>query len=525
MKQLRVACIYDHMYCIHLQQKQNTNDKTPNVCKLYHIAKDGVTLAHILPLYTNATSSLSLQIVDNLIIIHDTSTQCSMIFDLKYVTPSSSSSSKTDTKKRIPIVNPLMVGMDISISVPSVRAWIKPKIAEFEVIFQETGPLGLELMWPGAVVPVNNNKEGKQEDDAKGQHRPTIVCGFHRTSSGDLGPAEKCGKIRVGDHLIAVNGEPTMKRTFQEVLEMIKKSDRPLCMKFREWGRYDLGSINEQDQEEVDTTTTSSSSSSSSSLQTQCCKAMSKLKRYAETWQYLWPGWILDKNTKSRSGKLWRIEIRLADIVRSKASDPYFVVPFLQRRAVTAADDSIKTILLTFVRNLICENAPLHTICYVFTLINKVLRAWNLSCEKKSSSSAATTTTTTTSTQQDSKRSEELKSKRPIRTENGLLVVTMQEMYEGVFLPVSKDDRVRDSDAIKVILEYMRNLQFYRTTPLPCLFELVAQILVRSERYHTLYQYMQYHLHQDTARIAQIAYVCVCVCVCVCHNLSLSLLI
>ena len=50
-KELRVACVYDHMYCIHLQQKQEKNDKTANVCNLYHIAKDGVTLAHVLPLY------------------------------------------------------------------------------------------------------------------------------------------------------------------------------------------------------------------------------------------------------------------------------------------------------------------------------------------------------------------------------------------------------------------------------------------------------------------------------------------
>ena len=50
-KELRVACAYDHMYCIQLQQKQDKNDKTANVCNLYHIAKDGVTLAHVLPLY------------------------------------------------------------------------------------------------------------------------------------------------------------------------------------------------------------------------------------------------------------------------------------------------------------------------------------------------------------------------------------------------------------------------------------------------------------------------------------------
>ena len=52
--------------------------------------------------------------MDNLIIIHDTSTQCSMIFDLKYATTSSSSTKSDDTKKRIPVVNPLMIGMDIT---------------------------------------------------------------------------------------------------------------------------------------------------------------------------------------------------------------------------------------------------------------------------------------------------------------------------------------------------------------------------------------------------------------------------
>ena len=113
-KELRVACVYGRMYCIHLQQKQHKNDKMPNVCDLYHIAKDGVTLAHILPLYTDATLSLRLQIVDNLIIIHDTSTQCSMIFDLNFTATSSSVTKSSDTKKRIPIVNPLMIGMDIS---------------------------------------------------------------------------------------------------------------------------------------------------------------------------------------------------------------------------------------------------------------------------------------------------------------------------------------------------------------------------------------------------------------------------
>ena len=93
-----------------------------------------------------------------------------------------------------------------------------------------------------------------------------------------------------------------------------------------------------------------------------------------------------------------------------------------------------------------------------------------------------------------------------IRTENGLLVMTIRDMYEGVFVPISEDDRVLDDNVVKVILEYMRNLQFYRITPVPCLFELVARILVRSERYHTLYQYMQYLLHQDSTQVAQIAY-------------------
>ena len=93
-----------------------------------------------------------------------------------------------------------------------------------------------------------------------------------------------------------------------------------------------------------------------------------------------------------------------------------------------------------------------------------------------------------------------------MRTENGLLVMTIRDMYEGVFVPISRDDRVLDDNVVKVILEYMRNLQFYRVTPLSCLFELVAHILVRSRRYHTLYQYLQYHLHQDSTQVAQIAY-------------------
>ena len=96
------------------------------------------------------------------------------------------------------------------IQVSSVKAWTKHKVSEFEVVFKEKGPLGLELMWPGAgsTNKMNEKKsEGKQDDDDddddEGQHRPTIVCGFHRSSDGTLGVAEKCGKIHVGDHLVA----------------------------------------------------------------------------------------------------------------------------------------------------------------------------------------------------------------------------------------------------------------------------------------------------------------------------------
>ena len=68
-------------------------------------------------------------------------------------------------------------------------------------------------------------------------------------------------------------------------------------------------------------------------------------------------------------------------------------------------DKETKKLLLQFVRNLICENVPLHTICYVFTLINKVLRSWTVSFEK-------TQKETSTSPQQphkeDSKGSDEL---------------------------------------------------------------------------------------------------------------------
>ncbi len=505
-QEIRIACVYDHMYCIHLHQKQSKDDKTSNVCKLYHIAKDGVTLTHVLPLYTNTTSSLRLQIVDNLIIIHDMSTQCSMIFDLKYVSPSSSSSTKSkqdnNNTKRIPIVNPLMIGMDISKTLPLVKPWIKVAGSEFEVVFEETGPLGLELMWSGGSISKEKEEEEEEEEEeegkaAKKKHRKsTIVCGFHRSSSGIMCAAEKCGKIRVGDYLIAVNNESTEEHTFKEILDLIKESDRPLRMKFREWGRYTV--LKEEEEEK----TTSSSTLHSSQLpltQTQCCKVSkdSKMqKRYSTNWQYLWPAWILDKSTKSRRGKLWRIDLRLEDIVRSKASDPYFVVPFLQRRLIYG-NEKTKSLLLDFVRNLMCENVPLHMICYVFTLLNKVLRAWNVSIEKKNQDSE----------HQNGYEKKELSWKnRTPRNDNGMLVVTMRDMYEYVFKQISNDDRVSDSDAIKVILEYMRNLQFHRTTPLPCLFELVAKILVRSKRHHTLYQYMQYHLHQDSAEIAQIAY-------------------
>lgn len=180
--------------------------------------------------------------------------------------------------------------------------------------------MGLELMWPGArpTDAMNEIKnEGKQDDHR--EHRPTIVCGFHRSSEGTLGAAEACGKIHVGDHLIAVNDEPTVKRTFQDILEMIKKSDRPLRMKFREWGRYNVGELEDQEGEggkkEEDDNVARTGTSTKATLAKQCCKTSLKLKRYAQTWQYLWPGWILDKNTSSRSGKVWRIDVRLADIV------------------------------------------------------------------------------------------------------------------------------------------------------------------------------------------------------------------
>ena len=51
---------------------------------------------------------------------------------------------------------------------------------------------------------------------------------------------------------------------------------------------------------------------------------------------------------------------------------------------------------------------------------------------------------------------------------------------------------------------YLRNLQYHGVVPIPGIFELVAEVLVRRKRFQHLYQLLQYHIPQDSPGLVKI---------------------
>ncbi|KAF4321354.1 hypothetical protein BBO99_00004759 [Phytophthora kernoviae] len=89
---------------------------------------------------------------------------------------------------------------------------LKEKI--ITVTFDHPGPLNLIL-------------RGTVDDEV-------MVCGFQdgTTQSGELGPAEASGVIRVGDLLISINNHYFTNIEFQQAVDLIRTAGRPITLRF-----------------------------------------------------------------------------------------------------------------------------------------------------------------------------------------------------------------------------------------------------------------------------------------------------
>jgi hypothetical protein len=85
---------------------------------------------------------------------------------------------------------------------------------EVDVVISEKGALGLRL-------------------DSTGNAAYACVVGFSKMTDGTMGPAEKTGKIKMGQMLIAVNGRMVDELSQSEVVRAMRLT-RPLTMRFRQ---------------------------------------------------------------------------------------------------------------------------------------------------------------------------------------------------------------------------------------------------------------------------------------------------
>ncbi len=59
-----------------------------------------------------------------------------------------------------------------------------------------------------------------------------VVSGFRLTEKGDQGPAEKCGKIKIGYILTKIGAKSTKNLTFDETFNLFKDAPRPITLEF-----------------------------------------------------------------------------------------------------------------------------------------------------------------------------------------------------------------------------------------------------------------------------------------------------
>eukprot|EP00939_MAST-03C_sp_MAST-3C-sp1_P001487 g1487.t1 len=496
---VRLVSLYGLLYCVHIRQ-----DRDDRVCDVYLVSKDKVSLVHTLPLYTKARCHL--HVIDNLLVVHNPEGSCTMLFDLK----------AKKGRVAVPVVNPLPLCMDTKDAagrcrVPVVKQWrpLDANVPVFDVEFAEQGPLGMELSWPGAPVAtteVSDTNKTSANVTPPTAGRPTVVYSFHRGNGDKILAAEKSGRITLGDHLIAVNGESTLtKSTFEEVLGMIHASPRPMKLRFQQRSRFSHFMMEEEEAGEGETADGNVDGEMEDEESKTARTGTSSDRRYAEHWQYLWPHWILDRRRGVRKGSLWQLNLQLPEVVRSSI-DPSLAVPLVQRRRCC---DATRVVLLKLLRTLVRENAPLPTMCRVFGQLNQVLYAWTREESKrhKRKSNAVHEHEASPSPKKKSGG----KTASPCRTSSGRIVLQMKDVYEEVFARVFEEDvaengSVAAMDLVTLVLEYMRSLLIYRCVPLPSFFELVANMLSREGKYHVLYQFMQFHVQEDSLDIAEMAW-------------------
>eukprot|EP00941_MAST-03F_sp_MAST-3F-sp1_P000677 g677.t1 len=534
---IRVASMYGRLCCIHLHHDAETEGRASR-CSVFALSRSDVTLTRQFPLY--ATGPVTLHMLDNLLVIHQPSTQCSMIFDAK-------------TRSNEPVTNPLPLALDSTEPCEAVCSWTeqtKQKISTFDVVFSgEMQSLGLELLRPSPTNDEENENNDNMPSKTKMSHNfLTIVNGFHREKPNLIGPAEKCGKIKIGDYLAAVNGQNTSTKPFETVLAMIRNASRPITLRFERL-EEDKSQKNEEKENHEN-------SSANKEKQRKNLENAGK-ELYASHWQYLWPHWLLDM----KNGVVWCLEVSLEQVVRTSA-DPVLLVPFLQRRTVRDLISHVpKDVLIRYIKTLIEERTSLPTLCRIFSLMNFAFQDWirtvldypgklarsggvGTQTSKaaarrsasylnylKSTAEAGTHRALTDQSKNKSKRKsifdvndndndsgngkdniileqEQEKNNKAfghdLRTSTGLLVVTMDEMYDHIFFPMACAKKVSSDYLCSVFLEYLRNLLYHNIAPLTALFELVAEMLVLSKKYNELYQLMQYHIPQDTRRLAMI---------------------
>jgi len=351
-------------------------------CSIYAISRSSSALIRqfVLPQCGQEPSPCVVQMIDNLTVVHHPSVSLAMFFDGKAPTTqpvvaplplsvvrrskaSSSSSLPDDGRMQNAVNSPgpsLSTNGDEIVECESESDdWpelqLTPHVASglgrddlspiptFEVVFESDGPLGLELLCPPnmAVSMRTAGVRSDDQEDARAQtqltplarpastgtslYRPTIVNGFHRRQ-GQLGPAERCGKIKVGNQLIAVNNISTLSRTFDQTLQLIRDSPRPLTLRFKRWTRFqtETGSlVSTKPMGTEDTTNTESKTKNgyleghnggpeienSSLIKRARSKISGKrrsggendrvlqstsVKKYDKNWQFLWPYWVFD---------------------------------------------------------------------------------------------------------------------------------------------------------------------------------------------------------------------------------------
>ncbi|KAJ5079214.1 hypothetical protein M0811_04235 [Anaeramoeba ignava] len=92
----------------------------------------------------------------------------------------------------------------------------------------------------------------------------------------------------------------------------------------------------------------------------------------------------------------------------------------------------------------------------------------------------------------------------PLKTEKnteGHIVVNQNDLFENVFLPLQKKGLVSDQFLTAVLIEYIRSLNFFHINVEQNIYDLIIQTLLGSNRFSQLYQFIQYHVFEDSEQM------------------------